>query len=116
MNDDLISRQAAIDKMMELYNEDLEQYSVAIPEMFDGERAVEALNSLPSAQPEQTRWIITHVGCNGTDSFYLRCICSQCGLEVFVDVINFGIPTNACEHCIADMRFAIENCVRPLGE
>ena len=48
---DLISRQAAIDAMMKLQNEDIEAYGASIPEGFDGDRAVAALKELPSAQP-----------------------------------------------------------------
>ena len=51
--DDLISRQAAIDCMVLLQREDEETYGVSIPEGFDGDRAAEALNRLPSAQ----QWI-----------------------------------------------------------
>lgn len=49
--DDAISRQQAIEKMQELEDEDIEAYGCAIPEGFDGERAIEALNTLPSIQP-----------------------------------------------------------------
>lgn len=71
------------------------------------------INALPPVEPERgkTRWIITQVSCNGTDLFNFRCLCNKCGLELFVDVVNFG-DRNACEHCIKDMRFAIENCVQ----
>ena len=48
---DLISRQAVIDKMMDLYNEDVELYGVPIPEGFDGHRAVEAIKEIPPAEP-----------------------------------------------------------------
>lgn len=46
---DLISRQAAVDAMMRLQTEDIEMYGCAIPEVFDGDRAAEALKALPSA-------------------------------------------------------------------
>lgn len=49
---DLISRQAAIDAMLKLQAEDDEAYGCHILEGFDGERAREALELLPSAQPE----------------------------------------------------------------
>ena len=51
---DPIDRQEAIDAMMKLQAEDDEAYGCHIPEGFDGERAKEALESLPSAQPEIT--------------------------------------------------------------
>ena len=47
---DCISRQQAIEKMQELENEDIEMYGCSIPEGFDGKRAIEALNTLPSIQ------------------------------------------------------------------
>ncbi len=53
---DLISRQAAIEAMMRLQKEDEEVYGV-IPGGFEGERAAEALSKLPSAEPEQQKWI-----------------------------------------------------------
>lgn len=49
---DLIDRQMAIQKMRDLYSEDLDAYGVEIPEMFDCDRAIEALQNLPSAEPE----------------------------------------------------------------
>jgi len=49
---DLIERQAAIDAMMQLQDEDIEAYGCEIPEGFDGDRAVMALRKLPSAELE----------------------------------------------------------------
>ena len=49
---DCISRQQAVDKMQELEDEDIEMYGCSIPEGFDGKRAIEALNTLPSIQPK----------------------------------------------------------------
>ncbi len=53
--DDLIKRQDAIDAMMRLQREDEECYGASIPECFDGDRAVEEINALPSAHPEIIR-------------------------------------------------------------
>jgi hypothetical protein len=39
--------------MLELQKEDEDAYGCQIPEAFDGDRAAEALKSLPSVQPEQ---------------------------------------------------------------
>lgn len=50
-SNDLISRAAAIDAMMRLEKEDDELYGCSIPEGFDGKRAKEELEKLPSAQP-----------------------------------------------------------------
>ena len=52
---DLIDRQNAINAMMALKQEDDERYGCEIPEGFDGKRAVEALEKLPSAEPEIIR-------------------------------------------------------------
>lgn len=54
MSDDTISRQAAIDALMKLQEEDEKLYGCSIPEGFDGDRAKEALEQLPSAQPDKT--------------------------------------------------------------
>lgn len=51
MNDDLISRQDAIDAMLALQAEDDETYGCRIPEGFNGDRAAGALKALPPAQP-----------------------------------------------------------------
>ncbi len=53
---DLIDRQDAIDAMYRLEAEDIERYGCSIPEGFDAKPAVEALEALPSAEPEQ-KWI-----------------------------------------------------------
>lgn len=53
---ELISRQAAIDAMRRLEQEDIDSYGVKIVDVFDGERAIEALKALPSVQSEP-RWI-----------------------------------------------------------
>lgn len=50
---DMISRADAIDAMMRLQVEDDEAYGCHIPEGFDGERAKETLEQLPSAEPKQ---------------------------------------------------------------
>lgn len=50
-----ISRQAAIDAMLALQAEDDKTYGCRIPESFNGDRAAEALKTLPSAQPKIIR-------------------------------------------------------------
>lgn len=52
--DELISKQRAIDAMLQLQREDEEMYGARIPEGFDGERAAEKLKELPVEQPEIT--------------------------------------------------------------
>ena len=49
--EDAISRAAAIKAMDDLEQEDIERYSCSIPEGFDGKRAIEALQKLPSVTP-----------------------------------------------------------------
>lgn len=49
---DLIDRQAVLDAMNRLREDDLETYGVEIPESFDAERANEAIRNLPSAEPK----------------------------------------------------------------
>ena len=66
---DLISRQAAIDAMGKLYDADLEAYGCEIPEMFDCDRAIEALKELPSVQPDWSEMIV---------------ICDCCGHAIHV--------------------------------
>jgi DNA-directed RNA polymerase subunit RPC12/RpoP len=93
MNDDLISRQAAIDA---LYHVD----------EYNG-RSVEAIRNLPSARPERIRgrWIY------GEDSI-ADCVdgyrCDQCGLFVPWDYqhksIDYIKDYNFCPNCGADMR------------
>ena len=49
--EDAISREMAIEKMRELYEQDVEAYGVAIPECFDCFSAIKALKELPSVTP-----------------------------------------------------------------
>lgn len=58
---DLISRQMAMDTMMKLQAEDDEAYGCHIPEGFDGERAKEALEELPSLRPTLYGYDIEHL-------------------------------------------------------
>lgn len=98
---DLISRQAAIDAIREDMYADRDYMSGLI---FEGIEAV--LNSLPSAQPEQSvtnchekrgawlhRW-------SGDRSTWLEQKCSECGV-IFEDEPN---DFNFCPVCGADMR------------
>jgi hypothetical protein len=52
--EDAISRQAAIDAMIKIEQDDIEQYGCSIPEGFDSDPAVEALENLPSVKPQYT--------------------------------------------------------------
>ena len=101
--EDCISRQQAIDKMQELEDEDIEAYGCAIPEGFDGKRAIEALKTLPSIQPKPKtgHWKKLNVGYG----------CSECSLatnESGVDFYRF------CPNCGAKMESEDKEC--PLKE
>lgn len=52
--EDAISRQAAIDVMIKIEQDDIEQYGCSIPEGFDSDPAVKALENLPSVKPQYT--------------------------------------------------------------
>ena len=53
--EDAISRAAAIKIMNDMEQKDIERYGCSIPEGFDGKRAIEALQSLPSVNPKQRK-------------------------------------------------------------
>lgn len=57
---DLINREDAINAMMVLKRADDLAYGCEIPESFDSERAIEALEKLPSAEPEQEEFEWCH--------------------------------------------------------
>lgn len=91
---DLIRRQDAINAMYQLEAEDIETFGCFIPEGFHANQAVEALEALPSAEPEgkKGKWIEI----NGTSSFiWLRC--SECRYGA-------NARTNFCPNCGAYMR------------
>ena len=87
--DDLISRQAVIDAVMECYDND---------ELF--EVYEEKLRELPPAQPERIkgRWISADAIFGG-EPFY----CSECG-ENTRDTVMGKPRWNFCPNCGADMR------------
>lgn len=93
----LISRQDAIDAMYRLEAEDIETYGCSIPEGFDAKPAVEALEALPSAEPERHRgeWIE-----DGHERGFSEC--SKCGY-IAVSVLSER-HYNFCPNCGADMR------------
>lgn len=53
--EDCISRQSAITAMLKIEHDDIEKYGCSIPEGFDAEPAIDALNNLPSVIPEQKK-------------------------------------------------------------
>lgn len=74
--EDAISRAAAIKTMDDLEQEDIELYGCPIPEGFDGKRAIDALQKLPSVTPKQKmgRWIPVSERLPETFSF-VNCTC-----------------------------------------
>ena len=88
--DDSISRQAAIYAMLQLQDEDIEAYGCRIPEGFDGNRAVEELKALPSAEPERKtgKWIGNELG-----------ECSVCGHSGCASDIWTGCEKYYCPNC-----------------
>lgn len=52
--EDAISRQAAIDAMIKIEQDDIDQYGCKIPEGFDCSPAIKALEKLPSVKPQYT--------------------------------------------------------------
>ena len=76
---DLIERQAAIDAMRRLEQEDIEAYGAEIPEGFDAEPAVEALKALPSAQPRPKAKNVYY-----EESDHCEFKCSLCGATIGV--------------------------------
>ena len=83
---DLISRKAAIDAI----RASTSKYTGFMEmEMYTDDDAVEAIEALPSAQPERKkgRWKVTPV--------YIKC--SECGESFML------IPQNYCPHCGAKM-------------
>ena len=69
---DCISRQAAIDALRKLREEDIEDYGCEIPEGFNQDhldRATFAIKQLPPIQPKRGKWIVNKYGIT---------ICSEC--------------------------------------
>ena len=90
---DLISRKEAIQKMIDLYEEDVATYGCSIPECFDCDRATDALRALPSAQ-KTGRWI-------NKPNIYGVAYCSECDYELHTNDTNF------CPNCGAYMTGSI---------
>ena len=107
---DLISRKAAIDALARMmprsYTPDGSH--PADEEIFRAQEifadCIEALEILPSAQPEHKRgeWIGHPI--KGTDSLSIdKDTCSHCG-ERFYQIAETGVVWNFCPNCGADMR------------
>lgn len=110
IDNDCISRQAAIDCMIRLQREDEEAYGAFIPEGFDGDRAAEALMQLPSAPPEckvgeweEIEVIPEAYDIAGVKTWASKMRCNQCGFITFAIEGKFA-QYDFCPNCGADMR------------
>lgn len=105
---DLISRQSAINAMKKLYDEDLEAYGCEIPEMFDCDRAIEALNELPSAQSTLYGYNVEHLTLIA-EVLQKENMPPERVIEVFADIARIvAIVHNEFEE---SLRKAVEQCM-----
>lgn len=99
MNDDTISRQAAINELNELYDMRRMRDEDGYVLIYKSD-AISSIESLPSVQPERKKgkWIEAH-DTSGHD--YFRC--SKCG--TYIETIFFAndYEVNFCPNCGADM-------------
>ena len=90
--DDVISRQAAIDAVRKLY---IQSPKISNDFAYDSaiDQAHDALVNLPSAQPErETAKFIRWMECKKTDnyiSYTPHCKCSKCGTEFIIETIKY---------------------------
>ena len=95
----LIDIDKAIDAMAKLEQEDIEAYGCSIPECFDSNRAIEALNSIPTVQTaplKQGHWKDDKCDqCDAPINFYYE----NCG-DVKKIILNYS---NYCPNCGAKM-------------
>ena len=103
MENELISRQAAIDALDEqitICDKALGSFDISMKDEYavKVERASlkvyrETLNALPSAQPErESAKFIRWMECKKTDkyiSYTPHCKCSKCGNELLIEAINY---------------------------
>ena len=103
---DCISRQAAIDALRKLREEDIEDYGCEIPEGFNQDhldRATFAIKQLPPIQPKRGKWIDKgwtgdwQYLTDGRGNCWRKIVCSECGESVRHE-------SNFCPNCGADMR------------
>lgn len=98
----LIELQDAIDAMKKLYDEDMETYGIKILETFDCDRAIEALNALPSAESERRKGKWTRITQGAIPEQYICPFCHRTVESYGVEEL-LSIRYPYC-HCGADMR------------
>ena len=94
--------------MQELENDDVELYGCQIPEIFDADRAVEAIDKVPTADVQEVKhakWIKEWRDgfVNGKRNYEL--ICPYCNFSYFDNQCGFIVPEhfNFCPNCGAKM-------------
>ena len=98
---DLIERQGAIDALLALQKDDEEMYGCSIPECFDGERAAETINALPSVQPTLYGYKIEHLA-------YIARVMEKEGLTAEYAVRTFDDLGRAVKMIIDEVQEAVE--------
>jgi len=99
---DCISRQAAIDALRKLREEDIEDYGCEIPEGFNQDhldRATFAIKQLPPIQPKRGKWERHYSRPNVYADLFWHC--SECGYK---DIENYApVYHHFCTNCGAKM-------------
>lgn len=99
--DDCVSRQAAIDAMIRLEQDDIERYGCAIPEGFNSTPAIEALNNLPSVTIKEKigKWKVQHTNLSHllSDTIVTCLKCGHTKSRIDGEILNF------CPNCGARM-------------
>lgn len=100
--DDTISRKAAIDAIIKIEQDDIEQYGCKIPEGFDSSPAIEALNDLPPAipQPKIGHWV-NKSRRSGCGILFVASECTCCGMKTPFNCDEFLY--RYCPNCGAKM-------------
>ena len=100
---DLIRRHDAIDAMYQLEAEDIETYGCSIPEGFDAKPAVEALEALPSAEPERKKgeWMEKETFDNADYEIpvWQSARCSVCGKYMTAPYQYYFTDFSYCPNC-----------------
>ena len=111
MANDLISRQAAIDAMIKIEQDDIDQYGCKIPEGFDCSPAIEALEGLPPVTPQPEMMRVTNID---FDEEKFKEICKNALLMIlddsntptiqsktgrWIDIMVGDMPAQACDQC-----------------